>query len=99
MTAGVIAWHALVAAIGGVDLTDGCYVGRHQLSSRLPRAGQVQGLGRVPAAAIGQSTAWNNGAWGAGESGGTDPCIDGPDPGVCGPDPGVCGPYAGVCGP
>ena len=29
MTAGVIAWHALVAAIGGVDLTDGCYVGRH----------------------------------------------------------------------
>ncbi|HYB36236.1 MAG TPA: hypothetical protein VEF72_10975 [Mycobacterium sp.] len=62
------AWHALVAAIGGgVDLTDGCYVGRHSLfddtddplaihrsgqplSSRLPGAGQVQGLVRVPAA-------------------------------------------------
>ncbi len=24
MTAGVIAWHALVAAVGGVDLTDAC---------------------------------------------------------------------------
>ena len=49
MTAGLIAWHALVAATGGgVDLTVGCYVGRHSLSSRLPGAGQ-----RVPAA-VGQ---------------------------------------------
>jgi hypothetical protein len=49
MTAGVIAWYGLVAATGGgVDLTDGCYVARHSLFSRLPGAGR-----RVPAA-IGQ---------------------------------------------
>ena len=55
MAAGVIAWHALGAAVGGgVDLTHGCYVGRHSLSSRLPGLAKCRDWYDYPAAAIRQ---------------------------------------------